>query len=203
MTDDTDYSDIVDKTVKEAKDAIRELENPDYEALLEAEAQGENRKTLRTWIEDRLEEQEYEVGVEDAKEEMFLSSLSPSTALVGGLVLGLVVGLAAGAFGPSSGTSVSPGEVEQSVTDLFATAGSAPDSVEVTETNGMFSVNVTNRQGNRTSTQQFYVSPDGQLLFRATGPFGRPTVYQIDQLRQRLAQQAAQNQTETGNTTSR
>jgi hypothetical protein len=200
MTDDTDYSEIVEKTVKEAKDAIRELENPDYEALLEAEAQGENRKTLRTWIEDRLEEQEYEVGKEDAVQEMFLGNLAPSTALVGGLVVGLLVGLAAGAFGPvsTSGASASPAQVEQSVTELFSVSGAAPDSVEVTESNGMFSVNVTSSQGNQTSSQQFYVSPDGQLLIRSTGPFGRPTVYQMDQLKTQLEQQA---QNQTGNQT--
>ncbi|MFB6190684.1 MAG: hypothetical protein ABEJ91_03880 [Candidatus Nanohaloarchaea archaeon] len=199
MTDDTDYSDIVEQTVKEAKDAIRELENPDYEKLLEAEAQGDNRKTLRTWIEERLEESEREEGKEEAVQEMFLGNLAPSTALVGGLVVGLLVGLAAGAFGPvSTGASVSPAQVEQSVTELFSVSGTTPDSVEVTEMNGMFSVNVTSSQGNRTSSQRFYVSPDGQLLIRSTGPFGQPTVYDIDQLKAQLKQQA---QNQTGNQT--
>lgn len=195
MTDDTDYSEIVGKTVKEAKDAIRELENPDYEALLEAEAQGKNRKTLRTWIEERLGESEREEGKEEARRDIFLGNLSPSTALVGGLVIGLLVGLAAGAFGPTtSETQVSPAQVEQSVTELFSVSGTAPESVDATRSNGMFQVNITSSQGNQTASQQFYVSPDGQMLIRATGPLGRPTVYQMDQLKAQLEQQA-QNQT--------
>ncbi|MFB6190989.1 MAG: hypothetical protein ABEJ64_01020 [Candidatus Nanohaloarchaea archaeon] len=191
MTEDTDYSDIVDQTVDDAKDSIREMENPDYEALLEAETQGENRKTLRTWLENRLEEQEREAGKEEAREEMFLSSLAPSTALVGGLVVGLVVGLAAGAFGPvgGSGAQASTADVRQSMNDLFSAAGSTPESVEVTRSSGMFLVNVTSSQGNQTASQQFYVSPDGELLIRTRGPFGRPMVQPIDQLIQQLEQQ--------------
>lgn len=203
MTDDTDYSEIVDQTVKDAKDAIRELENPDYEALLEAETQGDNRKTLRTWIEERLEQQEYEVGREDAIDDMFLSSLAPSTALIGGVVVGLIVGLAAGVFGPLGGaaTQASPGEVQQSMNSLFAAAGSAPESVDVTRSSGMFLVNVTTQGANGTASQQFYVSPDGQLLFRTRGPFGQSMVQNIDRLMLQLQQQA-QNRTQTGNATS-
>ncbi|MFB6147596.1 MAG: hypothetical protein ABEJ66_01815 [Candidatus Nanohaloarchaea archaeon] len=201
MTDDTDYSEIVDKTVEDAKDAIRELENPDYEALLNAEANGENRKTLRNWLEERLEEEEREEGKEEAKNEMFLSSLAPSTALVGGVVVGLVVGLAAGAFAPvGGGPQASPGQVQQKMSELFQAAGATPDSIDVSKDHGMFFVNITTSRGNRTATQQFYVSPDAQLLFRTRGPLGRSMVQNIDSLMVRLQQQA-RNRTQAGNAT--
>lgn len=49
-----DYSDLVDGTVSEAKDNIENLENPDYEALLEAEESGKDRKTLKEFIEGKM-----------------------------------------------------------------------------------------------------------------------------------------------------
>ncbi|WEL23061.1 hypothetical protein [Candidatus Nanohalovita haloferacivicina] len=50
-----DYSDVVGGTVGDAKDAISEMDNPDYEALLEAEKQGKDRKTLKEFIEGKME----------------------------------------------------------------------------------------------------------------------------------------------------
>ena len=48
--------DIVSGTVGDAKDAIRELEEPDYEELLAAEKAGKDRKTLKEFIENRRED---------------------------------------------------------------------------------------------------------------------------------------------------
>jgi ribosomal protein L31E len=50
-----DYSDVVGGTVGDAKDAISEMEDPDYEALLEAEKSGKDRKTLKEFIEGKME----------------------------------------------------------------------------------------------------------------------------------------------------
>lgn len=50
-----DYSDVVGGTVGDAKDAISEMEDPDYEALLEAEKAGKDRKTLKEFIEGKME----------------------------------------------------------------------------------------------------------------------------------------------------
>lgn len=47
----TNYSEIVSGTIDDAKDEISELDNPDYEALLEAEKEGKDRKTLKDWIQ--------------------------------------------------------------------------------------------------------------------------------------------------------
>ena len=50
-----DYSEVVGGTVGDAKDAISEMEDPDYDALLEAEKAGKDRKTLKEFIEGRME----------------------------------------------------------------------------------------------------------------------------------------------------
>lgn len=50
-----DYGEVLDGTVGEAKDAINEMEDPDYEKLLELEKQGKDRKTLREFLESKAE----------------------------------------------------------------------------------------------------------------------------------------------------
>lgn len=54
-TSSEDYSEAVSGTIGEAKEAISEMENPDYEALLEAEKEGKDRKTLKEFIEGKIE----------------------------------------------------------------------------------------------------------------------------------------------------
>lgn len=50
---EVDYDEIVSGTVQESKDAIKELEDPDYQAALEAEKAGKDRKTLKSWLEGK------------------------------------------------------------------------------------------------------------------------------------------------------
>ncbi|MFB6175517.1 MAG: hypothetical protein ABEJ87_06140 [Candidatus Nanohalobium sp.] len=50
-------------TVKEVKDQIEKLENPDYEALLRAEKRGKNRKTLKEYLKDNMQ-----IEVEEVEE---------------------------------------------------------------------------------------------------------------------------------------
>lgn len=49
-----DYSNLVAGTVSEAKENIEAVEDPDYEALLEAEESGKDRKTLKEFIEGKM-----------------------------------------------------------------------------------------------------------------------------------------------------
>ncbi|MFB6292203.1 MAG: hypothetical protein ABEI58_02305 [Candidatus Nanohaloarchaea archaeon] len=51
---DDEYDDILSGTVGEAKDAIKELDSPDYERLLELEEDGKDRKTLKQFIENQM-----------------------------------------------------------------------------------------------------------------------------------------------------
>ncbi len=52
-SEETDYSEVVDGTISDAKDRVTDLEDPDYEALIEAEEAGKDRKTLKEWLENR------------------------------------------------------------------------------------------------------------------------------------------------------
>jgi len=53
---ETDYSEIVSENIGDVKDALNNLEQPDYEAALEAEKAGKNRKTLVEYLENQVEE---------------------------------------------------------------------------------------------------------------------------------------------------
>ncbi|MFP4038712.1 MAG: hypothetical protein ACLFTA_02935 [Candidatus Nanohaloarchaea archaeon] len=49
----TDYTDTVSGNISEVKDRVGELEDPDFEALIEAEEDGKDRKTLKEWLESQ------------------------------------------------------------------------------------------------------------------------------------------------------
>ena len=51
-----DYSDVVSGTIGDAKDHISEMESPDFEALISAEKEGKDRKTLIEFLESKKEE---------------------------------------------------------------------------------------------------------------------------------------------------
>lgn len=50
-----EYEEIVSGTITEAKDALGDMEEPDYEAALEAEKENKDRKTLKEWLENQME----------------------------------------------------------------------------------------------------------------------------------------------------
>ncbi len=52
---EADYEELVDNTISDAKDALEELEEPDYQAALEAEKDNKNRTTFTDWLENQTE----------------------------------------------------------------------------------------------------------------------------------------------------
>ena len=52
--DSAEYEEMVSGTITEAKEALRDIEEPDFEAALEAEQGNKNRTTLVEWLEDQL-----------------------------------------------------------------------------------------------------------------------------------------------------
>ncbi|MEF8880421.1 MAG: hypothetical protein V5A72_01150 [Candidatus Nanohaloarchaea archaeon] len=52
-SDSTDYEDVVSGTIDEAKEKTGELDRPDFEALIDAEASNKDRKTLKEWFEEQ------------------------------------------------------------------------------------------------------------------------------------------------------
>lgn len=52
--DSSEYAEIVSGTITDAKDALNEMDEPDFEAALEAEKADKNRTTLIDWLENQL-----------------------------------------------------------------------------------------------------------------------------------------------------
>lgn len=50
-----EYEEIVSGTITDAKDALKDMEEPDYEAALAAEKDNKNRTTLVDWLESQAE----------------------------------------------------------------------------------------------------------------------------------------------------
>lgn len=172
-----DYGEILDGTVDEVKDEVSNLDDPDYQKLLEHEKDGKDRKTLTDYFENRMDATETLQEAEEVAEEHsqgLLDRLPKQRILLGGVALGLVIGLVAGFTVGDSGSTVdrvSSDKVQQDMKELV-TAGSFNGTVEVDEpevTNGMYYLNLTMTQqgpnGTQTQSQQAYVSLDGQLLF--------------------------------------
>jgi small subunit ribosomal protein S24e len=50
-----EYEDLVSGTITDAKDALGDMEEPDFEAALQAEKENKDRKTLKDWLENQIE----------------------------------------------------------------------------------------------------------------------------------------------------
>jgi len=50
-----DYSEVVEGTVEDAKESVRQMDSPNYDALMAAEQRDKNRKTLLQWLERQKE----------------------------------------------------------------------------------------------------------------------------------------------------
>ena len=50
-----EYEEIVSGTIGEAKDALKDMESPDFDKALEAEKSNKNRTTLVDWLESQKE----------------------------------------------------------------------------------------------------------------------------------------------------
>lgn len=55
QTDTAKYIDILDGNVQEVKEEINSLSNPDYEKLMRLEKKGKDRKTVKEFIERRID----------------------------------------------------------------------------------------------------------------------------------------------------
>jgi hypothetical protein len=200
VEDDTDFEDILEGTVDEAKENIRNLENPDYEGLLEAEESGKDRKTLKDFIESQMASEDEETeedaveeeAVEDPEEVVseieeqtsggIMGSYSRSSVLAGGLILGLVLGFVAASYSTTTtdapGSQAPPETVQEAVKTV---AGASPNvSVEVTEPtieHSMYRMNVTQTIQTQNGTQQqtlgVFVTLDGRYLVPIQKQFGQ------------------------------
>jgi len=214
MTNDVDF----DGNVDEVKQQIRDLDNPDYEELLEQEKNGKDRKTVKEFIEGRMDTEETnDVSEEEVEEDLveeieeetsegLLGGVSPEVVLAAGLAGGLVLGLMLGLVFDVSGadTDISPQEAQDQVESIIELQFDDYEFTEEPEVrNGMYyiSANISQQvqaqDSNETQTQEFpqnfYLTTDGALLFPEQQQFGQViSPIDVEQEIQRAQQQQQQ-----------
>ncbi|MDY6770623.1 MAG: thioredoxin domain-containing protein [Candidatus Nanohaloarchaea archaeon] len=112
MPDDIDYQELSDNTIDEIKEAV-EQEDIDLERLLEAERNNKDRKTLKRWLEERIDEQAATIseapddaGLLDVPEPAMQLTFSARRAFLVTFIVGLFAGgfFMAGVFAATSPT---------------------------------------------------------------------------------------------------
>jgi hypothetical protein len=214
----------LDDTVDEVKKNIRHAEDVDYEDLLEAEKNGKDRKTIKEFLEHKIETEEEEQEqqqeeveeelveeIEEETEEGFLGGFAPPQILAGGALAGVLVGLVLGAVllpgMGGGGDDVGPAAAQSTVEELLTASGSNATVGQAEKVNGLYRVNLSQQvtQGNQTTTQtqSYYLTLDGEKLIPSAvqSAFGqpRPVVLDVQDIRENIQrqQEQAQNQTET------
>lgn len=219
-----DYEDVLEGTVDEVKDAIRDIEDPDFDALLDSEKEGQDRKTVREFIESRMaedeekeetseddsedldEEEETEIveGIEEETSGGVLGSYSGTSLLAGGVILGLVIGFVTAGMGGASTDAQSERVGADLVRDSVETiAGvglnTTPEVTEPEVKHSMYNMNVTTpvetENGTTEQSQEIYVTLDGEKLFIVQRQLGQ-TLMPID-VQQAVSQAEAAEQRST------
>lgn len=178
----------LDGTVEEVKQQIRDTEDPDYRKLLEDEKEGKDRKTVKEFLQERIDDDEEEI--EEEVEEELVEEIEEETegglfsaynsqqvlggGLAGGLILGFLVSLAAVQTGmvPTDG-GISQVQAEDRVTTLLTAGGQLSEeqiSIDTMRRNSMYYMNVTAEVegvngSRRTQSQVYYMTTDGEMLF--------------------------------------
>ena len=176
MSDNSNYEEILQENVRQVKKTVREMESPDYRKLYELEEEGKDRKTVKEFLEPKMQEQEEDEevetvdSIEEETSEGLLGSFTREKVAGGALVLGVLIGLAVGYGYSGVAAQANPAEIEDSVEELFEATGFEGNmSFETTGQNGMYYVSIDQSRetvnGTETSSRAFYASPDGELLF--------------------------------------
>lgn len=176
----------LDANVDEVKKQIRESDNPDLEALLEEEKSGKDRKTIKEFLQKRIDEQEVEIEdteddlVEQIEEDTrggllggFSRRALLASGLAAGLVLGLLLGAAAGFATGGADADITAEQAEDRVAEVIELQFDDYSIESVDTRNGMFyiesSITQVIGEGNETQEQDFpqnfYLTLDGELLF--------------------------------------
>ena len=213
----------LDQNVDEVKKQIRHAEDPDYEELLKQEEEGKDRKTIKEFLQHKIEVEEEEIEeeveeeiVEEIEEETeggVLSGFTSPQVLAGGAMIGLLAGLIVGAVAFPMQGGISSQQATDRVETLVTASGQySADQVDVTAEmqNNMFYINVTTEVTGpngtvSTPSQQFYMTTDGEIMFpevvRTAFGSSRPVKIDVDQAIQAAKQAPQQPSNETGNQT--
>ncbi|MFB6209316.1 MAG: disulfide isomerase DsbC N-terminal domain-containing protein [Candidatus Nanohaloarchaea archaeon] len=216
-----DYDELLEQNVDEVKKSVRDMDDPDYQELLRMEKGNKDRKTVKDFLQDRIDSEEVEVQekdmdeiVEEIEEETgggLLGSFQPTQILVGGVLMGLIIGLLGG-IAMDTGSSVDGNKqaARDSLNQLFNASGTQAEIVSVEPVSGVYRVraNLTFSNPLTNQTQEvprtIYVSKDGKYIFR--GSTVQEQLQALQQAQQRQQRRRTQTETErnasaTGNVT--
>lgn len=156
----TEHEEVLQGTVDEVKESIQNLDDPDYEGLVEAEKEDKNRKTLVSWLEARAyedshegeeeshgegeQEESRETGQEESDDvDETVEQVEKQTAgglggsfssgqiALGGLLVGLIIGLASGTLVGDTGMSGEPGASTDQIREDVSTLVSQGQTQDV------------------------------------------------------------------------
>lgn len=185
MADDIDYEELADNTISDVKDEV-EGRDIDFQKLLEAEKNNKDRKTLKEWLQSRIDgteryekdEVEEGYGKEPVAESVTEDSGSIWTRPSTNFILGILVGIAAAALVLGSGGggtttgAMSADQVSQQVTDLFqqqipaqSNASVTVSSVDSSSYSDMYVVALSVSAQGQSQELQAYVSSSSGLMF--------------------------------------
>ncbi len=190
----------LDATVDDVKKQVRDAENPDFEALLEAEEAGKDRKTVKDFLQSKIDSEEVEVEdveddiVEQIEEDTrggllggFSREALLAAGLAGGLLVGLMFGLVIDFYQADAEISSSEAQDRvESIVELQAEEYEFTEDPEIRS--GMYYVPMeltqTFEEGNETQTedfeQAFYLTTDGVYLFPEQQDFTGQVISPID-----------------------
>ncbi len=100
MAGDQEYIEALRGTVGEAKAAIQDMDNPDYARLLELEETGDDRKTLKSFLEEKVEQHDVTTVSSSSERPSRGITISMNQAIVSVFVMGLLTGFVGGIVAP-------------------------------------------------------------------------------------------------------
>lgn len=191
----------LDDTVDEVKKQVRDAEDLDHEELFEQEKKGKDRKTIKEFLEKRIdseeETEEQEENVEEVDQQLveqieeetsggLLGGFTRTQVIAGGVMTGIILGLILGTVASLPMEEGISGQQAADRVETLITAGGQmnADQVDVSSEmrNGMHYLNVTATQTvngtEQTQSQSYYMTSNGVLMFpeQIQSPFGNQQV---------------------------
>lgn len=132
MAGDQEYLEALRGTVSEAKSAINQMDDPDYARIHKLEETGDDRKTLKNFLEEKMDREDTSSAAGTAAPGGI--NISVSQALVGVFLLGILTGFVGGIVAP-----VELGTTAQADTQQPPDTDNDPDPSDTGDTVGEIS----------------------------------------------------------------
>jgi len=200
---DHDYEDLSEKTIDEIKETVKD-EDLDLRKLLKAEKNNKDRKTLKEWLNTKIDDQDdrekderkaetaeekhTEARADEKAHEKSGSSMwkRPKTVFLLGLVIGLALGASAlytsNMSGPGGQAAISPQQATSQTNAYFTDQlGGSDTNISVGAVDGstysdLYVLTMGIQTGNQSLTRDVYMSKQSGLLFVNTLVGGSPPI---------------------------